>query len=284
MASRMDRYKENSVDTFSRSKKNKKLYSSLDDNPRYTTISDVRNANIYSLDPEKEQYKTREGYQKIKDYGDIVPKKPAIKKELDDINYLYQERGNKIYDINSVIEEAKKNRDVDINEEKRKISDEKYRITKDEIEKYRNEKLNRTQPDKEAMKELINTITSKTLSGELDQATSVDLLSDLMATTEMDRVDKSSEILDEEDLAKVKDEMDNYMYTEEDTETDIHLKNMDNSFYTKSMDLSDKDFFSGEDEDEEEDNHSVPSILKLFLLVILAALLAVLVYFIIQSF
>ena len=39
------------------------------------------------------------------------------------------------------------------------------------------------------IRELIDTIASKTLAGEIDKATSVNLLSDLMATNLLDKVD-----------------------------------------------------------------------------------------------
>ena len=42
----------------------------------------------------------------------------------------------------------------------------------------------------EELRDLIDTITTKTLAGEIDQQTSVNLLSDLMATNMMDRVEK----------------------------------------------------------------------------------------------
>ncbi len=282
MASRMDRYKtdENDKD-YSRSVKNKKLYNSIDKNTTYATLKEVRTANTYSINNPIEQSKTREGYHKIKDYEEFVPQQ-KIKKELNDINYLYEERGNKVYDINTFLQDAKKSRNAsEIDEEKRKISNDKYAITKEEIEKYRKEKKNRTKPDKEKMKELINTITTRTLRGELDQATSVDLLSDLMATSEMDKVSNSGDIFNTSDLAEVKEKIDDYKENDSIT-TPIEMKDMDPSFYTKSMDLSDKDFLL-DDEDEEKEK-KVPAIFKFFLIILLLALLGVLIYFIIQSF
>ena len=56
---------------------------------------------------------------------------------------------------------------------------------------------------------------------------------------------------------------------------------MDESFYTRSMDLSDKDF---DMDDEFFEKKKVPSLIKIFLVILLAILLAVLIYFIIHSF
>lgn len=278
MATRMDRYQRNiSTKNSTRSTKNEKLYSSLDNNAQYTTITDVRNANAVELTSATKNYRTREGYHTMKEYGSLI-EPPKVKKELDDFNFLYHDQENKIYDINSVIEEAKKNRKKEEEEqEKRRVANEKYALTKEEIESYRKERKKETTPDREVMKELINTITSKTLSGELDQATSVDLLSDLMATQQIDRVDKK-EILNTTDLKKVQEVKDSY--TIEKKENTL-LKNMDESFYTRSMDLSDKDF---ELDEEFKELKKTPPILKIFLIILLAALLAVLVYFIIHSF
>lgn len=296
MRSRMERYitTDNSKGS-TRSSKNEKLYSSLENNAQYTTITDVRNSNAIELTTAKINYRTREGYHQMKEYGGIV-ETPKVQKALDDFNFLYADRKSKVYDINSVLEEAKKKRsEEEIQKEKRRLINEDFILTKEEIEKYREEKKNETRPDKEKMKELINTITSKTLSGELDQKTSVDLLSDLMATTQMDRIDdfkdendedininkdyknKDNDVLDKEAFQKVQEEKDNYNIEKENT----LLKNMDQSFYTRSMDLSDKDF---DMDDEFVDKKKVPSIIKIFLVLLLAVLIAVLVYFIIHSF
>lgn len=282
MRSRMDRYMTDSSSTSStRSSKNERLYSSLENNAQYTTITDVRNSNAIELTTAKKNYRTREGYHQIKEYGGFV-EPPKVQKELDDFNYLYSERKNKVYDINSVLEEAKKNRsEKDLQLEKRKLRNEQLILTKEEIEKYREEKKNETRPDQDKMKDLINTITSKTLSGELDQKTSVDLLSELMATTQLDKVEKntqtSHDILDKEDFQKVQEEKDNY----QTDKVNSLLKNMDESFYTRSMDLSDKDF---DMDDEFFEKKKVPSLIKIFLVILLAILLAVLIYFIIHSF
>lgn len=283
MASRMDRYKEETTKvTSTRSTKYKNLYNSLDNNPTYTTISDVRNSNAYSLSEDKSTYKTREGYQKIKDYDNFV-EKPKIQKELDDFNYVYKDKEKKVYDINSVIEEAKKKKEQ-TDDAPKKLKDNSLTLTKEDIERYKKAKSKKTVLDEEEkkMKELINTITSKTLRGEIDQATSVDLLSDLMATSKMDAVKNSNDILDTKALGEVKTEMKNYDENKEKEEKNKEIKNIDNSFYTKSMDLSDKDFVM--DDEFLEDEDKIPNILKLILVLLIAALLGILVYFIFKSF
>ena len=48
--------------------------------------------------------------------------------------------------------------------------------------------MKRIAPEEDGLKELINTIASKTLAGEISKETGVDLLSDLMATSAFDRI------------------------------------------------------------------------------------------------
>ncbi len=304
MRSRMERYeKETQQETSRRSSKNKELYENIGRNTKYTNFTDVANANAFDLGTAQKNYRTREGYHQMKEYSDTFIKEPKVKKELDNFNYLYQDHENKIYDINSVLEEAKKNRvKKDELEAKRKLKNTNYNIlaslNPEELEKYRKEKVERTRPDEEELRDLIDTITSKTLAGEIDQATSVDLLSDLMATNMMDRVEKpekdespkekneeedeeeieerlslSKEILDKEQLDKV-----NQLKDQE--KTGSIMDGSDTDFYTRSMDLSDKDF----EMDDEFKEKKIPLVVKIILIILIIAVIAVAGYFIYRNF
>ena len=299
MRSRMERYQQQ--ETTRRSSKNQELYQNIGRNTKYTNFTDVTNANAFDLGTAKKNYRTREGYHQMKEYNDFIPE-PKVKKELDDFNYLYQDHENKIYDINSVLEEAKKNRvKKDELEAKRKLKNTNYNIlaslNPEELEKYRKEKVERTRPDEEELRDLIDTITSKTLAGEIDQATSVDLLSDLMATNMMDRVEKpvpdkkeepeeeteeeeieeklslSKEILDKEQLEKVQE-------LKNKEKKDSIMDGSDTDFYTRSMDLSDKDF----EMDDEFKEKKMPLAVKIILIVLIIAVIAVAGYFIYRNF
>ena len=297
---RMDRYNDaNNQERVSRSDKNKELYNNIGSNQRYANFTDVTNTNAIELNRTSKNYRTREGYQQMKEYENVMPTFKE-KKELEEFNHLYQDHENKIYDINNVLEEARKNRiEKDALEEKRKLKNTSYNIlaslNKEELEQYRKEKKERLrQPDEEELRELIDTITSKTLVGEIDKATSVDLLSDLMATNVLDKVEKpekeeqpdeksdeekedklslSKEILDEEQIEQMN------KLKEKDTKED-KLSGADTDFYTRSMDLSDKDF----DLDDEFSEKKIPVALKVFLVLILLAVLLVAAYFIWQEF
>ncbi len=186
---RMDRYNdEETTEKISRSHKNKDLYQNVGTNRRYTNITDVTNANAIDITNTTTEYKTREDYQKMKKYNSDI-ETPKVKRDLEEFNHIYNKHENRVYDINNVLEEARKNREEDNLEEKRKLKNTSYNIlaslNKEEIEKFRQEKKDRLTKDDDELRDLIDTITSKTLAGELEAAS--DLLSDLMATAILDK-------------------------------------------------------------------------------------------------
>ena len=198
---RMDRYKDEAPDRPNRYEKNQELYQDIATNTKYTNITDVTNSNTFEINgsKNKESYTSRESYQQMKKYKNVEPV-PRVKKELDDFNYLYKIDDKKVYDINTVLEEARKNRqEKDKLEEKRKLKNTSYNILADlnreELEKYKAEKRKKIMtPEEEEFRDLIDTIASKTLAGEIDKETSVNLLSDLMATSVMDKVEDANSI------------------------------------------------------------------------------------------
>ena len=283
---RMDRYKDE-TEPQSRTDLNQELYQNVSNNVVYTNITDVTNANAFEIQNKPSTRTTREAYQQMQKYQNVEPI-PRSRKELDDINYLYQKRENKIYDINSVLEEAHRNRqEKDEKEEKRRLKNNEYNIltgiNKEELEKYREEKKKRlTTPEEEEIRELIDTIASKTLAGEIDKATSVNLLSDLMATNVLDRVEgnkpeekESTEEIDEKLSLSKKifetSEIEKKEETKENTKTE-----KDPDFYTRSMDLSDKDFNIS---DEFKEN-SLPLPVKILLFLLIVGLVLLVLYFI----
>lgn len=300
MRSRMERYeKQENNQTSRRSSKNQELYENIGRNTKYTNFTDVTNANAFDLGTAKKNYRTREGYHQMKEYNDFKPE-TKLKKELDDFNYIYQDHENKVYDINSVLAEAKKNRiQKDKLEAKRKLKNTNYNIlaslNPEELEKYRKEKVERTKPDTGGLRDLIDTITSKTLAGEIDQATSVDLLSDLMATNIMDRVEiegskkeedelekeeeieerlaLSKEILDKEQLEEVN------KLKDQKREKNSIMASSDTDFYTRSMDLSEEDF----ELDEEFKEKKLPLAIKIILIILVLAIIAIAGYFIYRN-
>ena len=209
---RMDRYnEEENANKLSRSDKNKELYQNIGRNTRYTSFSDVANANAFEIGNVDQNNKTRENYQRIREYSNLIPG-PKVKRELDEFKNIYKEKENRVYDINSVIAEARKNRENKEEESKRKLKNDKYNIllsmTTEELEEYRKERKEKFRhPYEDELHELIDTIASKTLAGEIDKATSVNLLSELMATSIMDKVEPQGEDKEENVLEITHEEL-----------------------------------------------------------------------------
>ncbi len=278
MASRMDRYRDEE-ENLSRSSKNSELYENNDIGSVPERPIDINSVNAVEID-RKADLRSRENYHRAKELGFLSEDeedKNEEEKKLDEFNEIYKPNERKVYDINTILEEARReNRDDSVKKDKRKNDD--FILTKEEIEKYRKEREERARKDNEKMKDFINTITSKTLRGEIDEATGVDLLSDLLATSEYDRISNNTEILDKEAIDKVKEKAKEYDSVPEKPK---ELKSMDDSFYTKSMELNTKDF---DMDDEFIEQKEMPSILKVLLVILLLVLVGVLIYFIVKSF
>ena len=250
---RMERYDSSNRNTVrSRTEKNKDLYNDLGRLEKYTTLTDVSKIDAVELSSAKKNYRTREGYHSLKDYDMNIEEKPKERKELDEFNFLYNNE-HKTYDINKVLEEAKELREKDALEKKRKLHNEKYNIlesSEEDLEKFKEETKLRHKPieNEEELEELIHTITSKELREEIDKAESNDnnsLLSDLMATNVNEEVLKP--IATKIEDSKVEEDTKKLDKVKEKT---MSLKDeIDKSFYTKSLDLSEEDF---ESDDEEE--------------------------------
>ena len=310
---RMDRYKDESTEPkLTRSDQNKDLYESIGNNTRYTSFSDVTNANAIDISSKK-NYNTREGYHQMKEYQEVVPT-PRVKRELEEFKSLYRDKENRVYDINNVLEEARKNRtEKDELEEKRKLKNTSYNILSslntEELEKYRQErKEKQSHPSDDELRELIDTITSKTLAGDIKAASS--LLGDLMATSIMDKVDPSDEFEEDdnkeekiavikeekvsiEDIKKLAEKKDKAARAEDDDDDEEikivevpdkqkenkvaeKLPNADTDFYTRSMDLSAEDFELDDDFKEKK----LPVAVKILIFLIVVVIIAAVGYFI----
>ena len=285
---RMDRYQEESSKQ-SRSVKNQELYQDVQNNPKYTNITDVRNANAYEIGLGETSQKSRENYQRMRRYQDVEV--PKVKKDLEDFNHLYPKTERKIYDINSVLEEARKNRkEYDALEEKRKLKYTSYNILSginlEELQKYREEKKKRqATPEEEEIHDLIDTIASKTLAGEIDKETTVDLLSDLMATNMLDKVEAPDEMDDDEEEDTTDEitvpDIDLLEEVEKNKDREIQdTSKVDKDFYTKSMDLSEEDFETEEESDE--GGLSIGAVI--FIILIVLAIMGVAGFYIYKNF
>lgn len=283
---RMERYDNSNRSTVrSRTEKNQDLYNDLGRLEKYTTLTDVSKIEAVELNAAKKNYRTREGYHSLKDY-DIDIEKPKERKDLDEFNFLYNDE-HKTYDINKVLEEAKELRERDSLEKKRKLHNEKYNIlesSEEDLEKFKEETKLRHKPieNEEKLEELIHTITSKELREEIDKAESNDnnsLLSDLMATNVNEEVLKP--IATKIEDSKVEEDAKKLDKVKEKT---MSLKDeIDKSFYTKSLDLSEEDFISDDDEEEIKPSKFIGFLKFLFSLILILAV-GFGVYYVITNF
>ncbi len=292
---RMDRYNNNTTSA-TRRDRNEELYRELNSDIKYANVTDVTNTNAYEITNKKNR--TREDYHKLKEYN-MIKEEPREKKELQEFNYINKTKENKVYDINTIIEETKKNRQKkeELEEKKKYLKDTYNILSKDnkaELEKYRKEKEERIKaPNESEIREIIDTIASKTLAGDISKETSVNLLSDLMATQALDRVaaqasEKENNL--EETVSKYKVELEEEKPNTEklsakdikkvrekaNTKKEISIMDKaDDSFYTRSMDLSDKDF-SLSDEFVEK---SMPLGIKILIALVIIVIIAVAVVY-----
>lgn len=266
METRSSRYLDEDVSTrpkLTRANKNRYLYDEVNNKIGYEEIDTLEMYDGIELDCDS-PIKTREEYQKMKDTT-------RLEKDVVDVNREFEEEA-KVYDINSILEEAKKNRIIpDELEKKRKLQNVEYSILNDLNQKYKNKKEKIEEDlEKEGIRELIDTITSKNLASDLadlEKDDEDDLMSDLLATNTMNAIEGISL---EEDIAKeiLVDKRETLKDDEEESDEIVEEDGrLVNSFYTRSMDLSEHDF---EIRDEIiEDNKEKRKILILVILIIL---------------
>ena len=202
------------------------------------------------------------------------------KKYKSTISTTQEYAAEKNYNINDILDSARKNREFDEEtDKKRHMKMLEYNILSDlnqeKLKEYQERKKQLSRDEEENLEELIHTITSNSLRKKIDD----ELLSDLLPTEESETV-ISKELLEEinsENLNQT-EKIDNNR--EEDTQN----QKIDNSFYTKSMDLSEMDLdFSEEDESFLEDTKmsiTKKIIISLFILLIIGIISYVVYHFI----
>ena len=240
----------------SRTNKNKYLYDQVNNKIGYEEISNLDTQTTIDLSALTGVKPSREEYQKTKDYYELFDKKEIVVEKEE------TEPQEKIYDINSILEEARKNRDkYDELDRKRKLKENDYVTLADinDKERYKKEDSN---IDEKELTDLINTITSHNLLKDIKEAEAdgeeKDLFSELMAT---------SANMDLEGIAS------EYVEKKED--------DIDDSFYTKSMDLSNQDFeFSEELENERK---TKLKILIVFLIILIVVIIGIVGFIILKK-
>ena len=273
MQRRCDRYQksENEEKTRSRVQKNKYLYDDMNNKIGYEEITNITTDTQIDLSSLNIKNPNREEYQKIKEYKQILTDDNQKEKKEEK-----QENKPKNFDINQVLEEAKRNRKTeDELEKKRSLNKEEYNVLSNLNKKYLHNK-DFTDKDSDELKELIDTITSKTLVNDVKDEEEKELLSELLATTIDIKLEKE---LSSEDINKLyetnKDKVDGNENEEE---------NLENSFYTHSMELSKEDLMEEDEEETLEEESKNKNIKILIIVLILLSILFVLAYFILKHF
>ena len=323
MTSRMERYHQSEQEkTESRTDKHKDLYEDFYTKTVYKEIGTLEDAiatsDAVDLSVMRKEKKTRESYHQVRELEDFM--EPLPSKKDDSVSLFFQEEEKpKIYDINSVLEQAKRNRsEKDDLEKRRKLANSDYSVVT-QIQKQ--EKKNQSKKKKtkeEELEELIHTITSSSLRKEIDDSirqeedtiedSGADLLSDLMPThinetliseelskaildkeNEQREEEKALDSLEEEsedndtsdDSFEGTSSMDN---TSEVADDEVDENGIDRTFYTRSMDLSDQDFDEELPENEfVEEKHPFLTFLKVLLAIALVVGIALLVFYLMSQ-
>ena len=274
MDRRSDKYEntETPQETSSRVKKNRLLYEEINSKIGYEEISNFESKTAIDLSLLNVENPNRADYQKIKEYKDLL----GTNKE-EKIESIEREFKPKTFDINLVLEEAKKNREMDDLEQKRNLKDEEYSVLSNLNKKYLYKK-DFDENDEEELKELIDTVTNLEIQNTVDEK---ELLSELLATT----VDiKLESELSKEELQAL------YTHQEDNIEIEEELKELENTFYTKSMELTKEDLIDTykEDEDEDDDDSFYPkrskgkTLIIVLLTILLITMVAIVAYFLIK--
>lgn len=269
---RSDKYdkSENTPEKNSRVTKNRCLYDEINNKIGYEEITYFESNTEIDLSALNIENPNRSDYQKIKEYKDILGTNLEEKKEN-----VEREFKPKTFDINLVLEEAKKNREIDDLESKRNLKEEEYSVLHNLNKKYLNKKIVTKKDDLESLKDIID----EELEDVVEDDDEKDLLSDLLATTVDIKLESN---LTEEELKELCN------YKKEETETEEKTEDeLENTFYTESMELSKDDLISAQNEDEDEDEFYTinPKGKKLkiaIILILLLTMIAVVAYFVIK--
>jgi predicted RND superfamily exporter protein len=238
MASRMDKYSE--VEDDSRASKNKDVYDKLYETREYNFSDKIEvPSNEVKLENNAREL-TREEYQKI-----ISGESVDSKEDSDIAEAIHETREEKIYDINSLIDNVKKQKD----EEETKSDhsrNTKYNIltsmdvTKVDLEKTINEEREAIKANKEELSNLLKTINLG-ISNDL-----IDIFEDT-ATTNIE--------IDEKEVEEAAEE-----YTDE------------NTFYDGTVVINQKDIESDEVEEKTKSNGFVKALGIILFIVVLVVI------------
>lgn len=273
MSSRMDKYRENPEFIGSRARKNEELYQEIihDDLEDINLESNahVIGENENNIDIEK----IRELLEKKYPSEQNSRKTRPLVRRLEDDSFEKELEEEKIeetkeYDINAIIEKAKLDKDVDYERERlKKIRDTQYDILKGlDLEKEEDKNTSVVTSQKENLMNLINTITEKELTREMNP---LDLFPDLKGSENTVVLEGIKEKIEDETSKKVEETVKNIV---KDTVKEETKKEIDKTFYTNSMSFTKSDFDDFNDLKEGLETNKI--LVKILLVLVALALLA----------
>lgn len=307
MASRMDRYREEenaSQEVSTRVARNQKKYEDLYASTVYTSFSSVNPDNVIDLSMTNPEEGRREAYQREKNTLNFGA---SSQPEAKNYEYPVYEKEIKDFDVNHILEEAKKKRGEEAQENKKRLTPAEYNILVDlsdeKVAQYRKaKKTGLTQEEEKNLTELINTITSKTMAEDIakkmEQESSQkeqDLLDELMPTKLGESIisgkllDEIHQQIEEEEEGwseKTSFETREEELTRDDFEEDKTKEQEVGNSSEDSMEFSSTDLTSvvqDEDEDLFEDEEKIPLWIKVIVLLIVLALIGGIIFIVLQN-
>jgi hypothetical protein len=279
MRSRMERYYSNETENNERVKKHGELYDTIYRLDPLADVEDVNNVNEIDLESLKNiSNRSREEYHKLEEYKRIL----NAEENEEEFELTPEEKvEEKVYDINSILEKAKMDREpLDNKDNYRKLKNTQYDILNSlnigektsDIE-YKEENENH-ESDTQRLKNLINTITmnKKEIEIVMKKDGGNNLLTDLMPmdnTIVTESINETTSIEDD-----VNHEKDN-------NESALKIENVDQSFYTSSLSFSKTDF---EGVKNLESTVKVNNVLIKVLLFILIVIITTVILFVVNNY
>ena len=268
MMTRVDRSFDEPVDYIpKRVAKNSSLYEQMK-NTELDTFDIASNAKVIGdnnsqMDIDKIKEILEKNYQ-------TTPQRRSLKMDIpEDEEYVMEK--TREYDINSILEAARQEKEVDYEEERlKKVRDTQYDILKNlELEA---EEKETSKKNKEELLELINTInlnevqnkTKEITDSETEELNPLNILSDLKGD-ENTVVAGAKEFNDE--MASLEEKKE----TEKEEVNKALDEDIDESFYTNSMSFSKKDFADFDDV-EEKSSIFVKIIIVILVILIIAGI------------
>lgn len=269
MSTRMDKYNNqneniiNKENYGSRSRKNEELYQTM-------ALNDIDNVNLSSnahIIGENDKNINIDKVKEIleKKYSEQPRKSHTFIREEKNDSVIEEQETTKEYNINSIIEKAKKEKEIDYEKDRlKKVRDTQYDILKGlSLE----EEKSKVTSDKEKLVDLIETINEQEMTRELNP---LDILTDLKGddnTVVLDGIEEEVTKREKEIIPAISKEQ----IKEEKPKNEVK-KEIDKTFFTNSVSFSKSDFDDFNDLKENVETNKL--LIKVLVIIITIAFIA----------